>query len=108
MNVLNRIIFAFAECRQIDQALLIFHQIKSLKCKPDLITYNIVLDILGSSGCVDKMLHEFSSMKEAEISPDIISYNKQPEEDRKSRHVCSIFQGNGWSRHVCSIFQGNG
>ncbi|PON80555.1 Pentatricopeptide repeat [Parasponia andersonii] len=63
------------ECRQIDQALLIFDQIKGLKCEPDLITYNIVLDILGRVGHVDKMLHEFSSMKEAGISPDVISYN---------------------------------
>ncbi|PON81926.1 Pentatricopeptide repeat [Trema orientale] len=63
------------ECRQIDQALLIFDQTKGLKCEPDLITYNIVLDILGRVGHVVKMLHEFSSMKEAGISPEVISYN---------------------------------
>ncbi|PON95186.1 Pentatricopeptide repeat [Trema orientale] len=75
LKVLNRIILAFAEYRQIDQALLIFNQIKSLKCKPDLIMYNVILDILGRAGRVDKMLHEFSSMKEAGISPDVVSYN---------------------------------
>lgn len=74
-TVLNRLIFAFAEFRQMDQALLIFDHLKSLKLKPDLITYNIVLDILGRFGRVDKMIHEFSSMKEAGISPDVISYN---------------------------------
>ncbi|KAF4394370.1 pentatricopeptide repeat-containing protein At1g11900 [Cannabis sativa] len=75
MNVLNSIISAFAESRKSDQALLIFDQIKSSKHKPDLITYNIVLHILGCAGHVDKMLHEFSSMKEAGIFPDVISYN---------------------------------
>lgn len=73
--VLNRIIFAFAECRQIDKALMIFGHIKSLECKPDLVTYNIVLDILGHSGRVDAMLQEFASMKEDGITPDVISYN---------------------------------
>ncbi|KAF2291814.1 hypothetical protein GH714_035712 [Hevea brasiliensis] len=73
--VMNRIIFAFAECRQFDKALLIYDQIKDLRCKPDLITYNTVLDILGRAGQVDEMLLQFGSMKEAGISPDFISYN---------------------------------
>ncbi|KAJ0110816.1 hypothetical protein Patl1_02166 [Pistacia atlantica] len=73
--VMNRIIYAFAECRQIEKALLIFDQIKSLKCKPDLITYNIVLDILGRVGRVNEMLREFASIKEVGILPDFISYN---------------------------------
>ncbi|KAL5581904.1 hypothetical protein UlMin_014346 [Ulmus minor] len=75
MKVLNRILFGFTECRQTDQALLIFDHIKGLKSKPDLVAYNIVLDILGRAGHVDRMLHEFSSMKEAGIFPDIVSYN---------------------------------
>ncbi|KAK9285199.1 hypothetical protein L1049_024387 [Liquidambar formosana] len=73
--VVNRIIYAFAKCMQIDKALLIFDHMKSLKCKPDLITYNTVLEILGRAGRVDEMLHEFASMKEANMVPDIISYN---------------------------------
>ncbi|XP_015583335.1 pentatricopeptide repeat-containing protein At1g11900 [Ricinus communis] len=75
MVVINRIIFAFAECRQFDKALLIFDQIKDLEYKPDLITYNMVLHILGRAGRVDEMLYEFSSMKEAGIVPDFICYN---------------------------------
>lgn len=74
-TVVNRIIFAFAECGQIDKALLIYDQMKSLRCKPDLVTYNTILDILGSAGRMDEMLHEFASMKEAGIIPDLISYN---------------------------------
>ncbi|CAL5336651.1 unnamed protein product [Camellia sinensis] len=74
-TVTNRIIFAFAECRQSDKALLIFDHMKSLKCKPDLITYNTVLGILGRVGRADEMLFEFASMKEANVIPDIISYN---------------------------------
>lgn len=74
-KVLNRIIFAFGESRQVDRALMVFDHIKSLNCKPDLITHNIVLDILGRAGLVDKMLKEFDSMKEAGIFPDIVSYN---------------------------------
>ncbi|XP_050237068.1 pentatricopeptide repeat-containing protein At1g11900 isoform X2 [Mercurialis annua] len=75
MMVINKIIFAFGECRQFDKALLIFYQIKELKCRTDLITYNTILDILGRAGRVDEMLLEFSFMKEAGIDPDFISYN---------------------------------
>ncbi|KAI9177528.1 hypothetical protein LWI28_016341 [Acer negundo] len=73
--VVNRIIFGFAECRQIEKALLIFDHIKGSKCKPDLITYNMILDIFGSVGRVTEMLHEFASMKEVGVVPDFISYN---------------------------------
>lgn len=73
--IVNRIIFAFAECGQTDKALLIFDHMKSLKCKPDLVTYNTVLEILGRVGRANEMLHEFASMKEANIAPDVISYN---------------------------------
>jgi pentatricopeptide repeat protein len=75
MMVVNRIIFAFAECGQFDKALLIFKQMENLKCKPDLVTYNTVLDLLGHAGRIDEMLCEFASMKEAGILPDFISYN---------------------------------
>lgn len=75
VTVLNRIIFAFAECGQVDKALLIYDLIKSLTCKPDLVTYNTIMDILGRAGRTDEMLYEFASMKEAGIVPDIISYN---------------------------------
>lgn len=74
-TILNRIIHAFDECRQIDKSLLIFDHMKSLKCKPDLITCNTVLGILGRAGRLDEMLHEFSLMSAANIAPDIISYN---------------------------------
>lgn len=73
--VINRIIFAFAECRQTEKAVLIFNQIKSFGCKPDEITYNTILDILGRAGQVDEMVHEFTSMKEAGLVPDFITYN---------------------------------
>lgn len=73
--VVNRIIFAFAEYGQVDKALLVFNHVKNLKCKPDLVTYNTVLGILGRTSRIDEMLHEFGSMKEAKIDPDIISYN---------------------------------
>lgn len=75
VTIMNRIIFAFAEIRQVDKALMIFDHMKSLKCEPDLISYNTVLGILGRSNRVDEMLHEFASMKESNINPDIISYN---------------------------------
>jgi pentatricopeptide repeat protein len=74
-TVINRIIFAFAECGQVDKALLIYDLIKSLSCKPDLITYNTILDVLGRAGRTDEMLHEFASMKGAGIVPDFVSYN---------------------------------
>lgn len=74
-TVVNRIISAFAECGQVDKALLVFDHVKKLKCKPDLVTYNTVLGILGRTSRIDEMLYQFGSMKEAKIDPDIISYN---------------------------------
>ncbi|XP_016515763.1 uncharacterized protein LOC107832429 [Nicotiana tabacum] len=74
-TVLNRIIFAFAECGQVDKALMIFDQMKSLKSKPDVITYNTILGILGRCGRIDEMLKEFVAMKEDNLIPDIFSYN---------------------------------
>lgn len=74
-TVINRIIYAFDVCGQMEKALDIFTHMKSLKCKPDLITYNTVLGILGRVGRGDDMLQEFSTMKEAEIIPDIVSFN---------------------------------
>ncbi|XP_038893594.1 LOW QUALITY PROTEIN: pentatricopeptide repeat-containing protein At1g11900 [Benincasa hispida] len=73
--VINRIIFAFSKCREIDKALQIFNQMKLLSCRPDLYTYNIILDMLGRAGRVDEILHLFVSMKEDGIAPDIVSYN---------------------------------
>ncbi|KAK8617420.1 hypothetical protein V6N13_080336 [Hibiscus sabdariffa] len=73
--VINRIIFAFGECRQIEKALLIFNQMKGFGCKPDVITYNTILDILGRVGRVDEMVYEFTTMKEAGFVPDFITYN---------------------------------
>ncbi|KAH7576859.1 hypothetical protein ACOSP7_002477 [Xanthoceras sorbifolium] len=73
--VVNRIIFAFAESRQIEKALMIFDYIKGLKYEPDLVTYNIILDIFGRVGRVTEMLREFASMKEVGVVPDFISYN---------------------------------
>uniref|UniRef100_A0A803N7L7 Aminotransferase-like plant mobile domain-containing protein n=1 Tax=Chenopodium quinoa TaxID=63459 RepID=A0A803N7L7_CHEQI len=73
--VLNRMIFAFAECRQIEKALKIYDHMKVLECKPDLVTYNTVIGLLGRAGLVDDMLREFASMKKAKIIPDIVTYN---------------------------------
>lgn len=73
--VINRIIFAFSECREIDKALQIFNQMKLLSYRPDLYTYNIILDALGRAGRMDEILHMFVSMKEDGIAPDIVSYN---------------------------------
>lgn len=73
--IMNKIITGFAETKQIDKALMIFDLMKDSKCKPDLITHNIVLDILGRAGRVDEMVHVFTSMKSSSVVPDVISYN---------------------------------
>lgn len=92
-TVINRIIYAFDVCGQMDRALLIYDHMKSLKCKPDLITYNTVLGILGRVGRGDEMLQEFSLMKEAKIIPDIVSYNTLINSFRKLGRLdmCSVF-----------------
>ncbi|KAL2934381.1 hypothetical protein RDABS01_017500 [Bienertia sinuspersici] len=73
--VLNRMIFAFGECRQIEKAKIIFEHMKVLGCKPDLFTYNTIIGLLGRTGMVDDMLQEFASMKKANINPDTVTYN---------------------------------
>ncbi|KAL2245812.1 pentatricopeptide repeat-containing protein At1g11900 [Sesamum indicum] len=73
--VLNRVIFALAKCGHVDNALFVFDHMKSLKCKPDLFTYNTVLAILGRLGRVDDMLREFTFMKTVDLVPDIVTYN---------------------------------
>ncbi|KAL2483215.1 pentatricopeptide repeat-containing protein [Forsythia ovata] len=73
--VLNRLIFAFAKCGHVDKALFVFDHMKSLECKPDLVTYNTILGILGRLGRVDEMLHEFAAMKNVDLIPDIVTYN---------------------------------
>ncbi|XP_077236975.1 tetratricopeptide repeat (TPR)-like superfamily protein [Tasmannia lanceolata] len=73
-TILNRIIDGCAETGQEENALLIFEHMKSLKCRPDTVTFNTVLSILGKLGRVDQMLLEFTSMKETGHVPDIITY----------------------------------
>ncbi|KAK4758998.1 hypothetical protein SAY87_020299 [Trapa incisa] len=74
-TIINRIILSFSESRQSDKALLIINNMKALECKPDLITFNTILDMLGCAGRVDEMFNKFAAMKEEGIEPDIISYN---------------------------------
>ncbi|KAJ4954495.1 hypothetical protein NE237_011278 [Protea cynaroides] len=92
-TVINRILVGFSECKLVDKALLIFNHMKSLKCKPDLFTYNTVLAILGRAGCIDEMLCEFASMKEAGMVPDIVSYNTLINSLRKMGRLdlCLVF-----------------
>lgn len=73
--IMNRIIFALAECGHADKALTVFDFMKSSECKPDLVTYNTIIGILGRAGRVDDMLIQFTSLKEASISPDLVTYN---------------------------------
>ncbi|PIA53416.1 hypothetical protein AQUCO_00900176v1 [Aquilegia coerulea] len=73
--VMNKMIIAFSKSKQIEKAVMIFDLMKNLNCKPDLVTYNILLDILGTAGWIDETLLVFASIKESSLSPDIISYN---------------------------------
>ncbi|XP_013638734.1 PREDICTED: pentatricopeptide repeat-containing protein At1g11900 isoform X1 [Brassica oleracea var. oleracea] len=74
--VINRTILAFAEFRQIHKVLMILEKMREWECKPDVITYNSVLDILGRAGLVNEMLSLLSSMKEdCDVSLNIITYN---------------------------------
>ncbi|KAJ0256915.1 Pentatricopeptide repeat-containing protein [Hirschfeldia incana] len=74
--VINRTILAFAESRQIHKVLMILDKMKEWECKPDVITYNSVLDVLGRAGLVNEMLKLLSSMKEdCDVCLDIVTYN---------------------------------
>ncbi|XP_071691365.1 uncharacterized protein [Rutidosis leptorrhynchoides] len=75
VTVINRIIYAFSECGHVHNAMLVFDHMKSLKFKPDLVTYNTVMGILGKGGRIDEMLNLFVSMRNDDIAPDIFSYN---------------------------------
>lgn len=74
-SFINKIIFAFAKCGQKDKSLVIFDHLRRQRYGPDLVTYNIVLDILGHMGRVDEMLNVFSSIKDTGLIPDTVSYN---------------------------------
>lgn len=89
-TVVNRIILAFADSGQIQNALLIFDQMKA----PDLITYNTVLDILGKHGRVNEMHQKFNDMKrETGICPDFVTYNTVINSFRKvgNLEMCLVF-----------------
>ncbi|KAI3712282.1 hypothetical protein L1987_70833 [Smallanthus sonchifolius] len=73
--IINRIIYALADCGHVHNAMLVFDHMKTFKLKPDLVTYNTVLGILGKAGRVEEMFNVFASMKKADIDPDIFSYN---------------------------------
>ncbi|KAL3821530.1 hypothetical protein ACJIZ3_007435 [Penstemon smallii] len=72
---LNRVIFALDKCGQVDKALSLFYHMKSLKYKPDLVTYNTIIAILGRLGRVEEMLQEFDYLKTVDLVPDLITYN---------------------------------
>ncbi|KAG5131716.1 hypothetical protein AAZX31_13G283500 [Glycine max] len=74
-SFINKIIFAFAKCGQRDKSLVIFDHLKRQGYGLDLVTYNIVLDILGRTGRVDEMLDVFASIKDTGFVPDTVSYN---------------------------------
>ncbi|KAH9310509.1 hypothetical protein KI387_025544 [Taxus chinensis] len=74
-TVLNRLIYAFAGTGQIKTAFALFEYMKHWKHKPDQVTYNTIIDILGKSGQADATYHEFLAMKELGHNPDIITYN---------------------------------
>lgn len=73
--VLNRVIHALGKCGHVHYAVLVFDHMKTLNCKPDLVTYNTVLAILGRLGRVDDMLGVFAAMKKVDLIPDIFTYN---------------------------------
>nr|GEX57800.1 hypothetical protein [Tanacetum cinerariifolium] len=75
LTVINRIIYAFAECGHDYNSMLVFDNMKRLNFVPDLVTFNTILGILGKAGRVDEMLDLFASMKRDKIAPDIYSYN---------------------------------
>lgn len=74
-TVINKIIVGFAVYGKTEEALLIFEHMKNFKCKPDTVSFNIILDILGKAGRVEQMLSVFSSMKLSDCDPDIVTYN---------------------------------
>ncbi|XP_010458602.1 PREDICTED: pentatricopeptide repeat-containing protein At1g11900-like isoform X1 [Camelina sativa] len=74
--VMNRTVLSFSETRQIDKVLMILEEMKEWECKPDVITYNSVLDILGRAGLVNEMMGVLSTMKEdCDVPLNIITYN---------------------------------
>ncbi|PRQ56936.1 putative pentatricopeptide [Rosa chinensis] len=75
MTVINRLLFALGQCKETDNAILIFTQVKDRNFTPDMYTYNTVLEILGRAGRTGEMLGVFGEMKEAGIDPDLVSYN---------------------------------
>ncbi|KAL2331743.1 hypothetical protein Fmac_019324 [Flemingia macrophylla] len=74
-SFINKIILSFSKCGQKDKSLVLFDHLKRQSYCLDVVTYNIVLDILGHTGHVDEMLDVFASIKDTGFVPDIVSYN---------------------------------
>ncbi|KAL0444244.1 UNVERIFIED_CONTAM: Pentatricopeptide repeat-containing protein [Sesamum latifolium] len=69
--VLNRVIFALAKCGHVDNAMLVFDHMKSLKY---IVTYNTVLNSLRKMGRLDLFLVHFKEMSDRGIQPDVLTY----------------------------------
>ncbi|XP_050382083.1 pentatricopeptide repeat-containing protein At1g11900 [Argentina anserina] len=75
MTVINRLLFAFGQCKETEAAISIFTHVKDQNFSPDLYTYNTAFEILGRAGRTGEMVGLFGEMKQAGIDPDLVSYN---------------------------------
>jgi pentatricopeptide repeat protein len=65
----------YVHSSQIDEAWDILMEMRSLKVRPDLFTYNILINACALKQSVPTALELMGTMRKDQIAPDLVTYN---------------------------------
>lgn len=57
------------------EALKLFHEMRSYKCKPNICTYTALVNAFAREGLCEKAEEIFEQLQEAGYEPDVYAYN---------------------------------
>ncbi|XP_016195055.1 pentatricopeptide repeat-containing protein At1g51965, mitochondrial-like [Arachis ipaensis] len=66
---------SFGRSGEVDIAVKLFEELESSNCKPDVVTYNSLINCLGKNGDVDEAHMRFREMQEKGLNPDVVTYS---------------------------------
>lgn len=73
-------------------ALILFHEMTTHKCKPNICTYTALVNAFVREGLCEKAEEVFEQMQEAGLEPDVYAYNALMEAYRLlSRMAFNLF-----------------
>ncbi|CAI9281059.1 unnamed protein product [Lactuca saligna] len=85
---------SFGRAGRVDEAIKIFDELENSNCKPDIISYNSLINCLGKNGDVDEAYMRCKEMEEKGLNPDVVTYSTLIECFGKSDKVemaCRLF-----------------